>query len=86
MTFPITGTVKQNMCFRECAKIIKIAEETNCLISFMGNGKKADTKSLLSLVKLELTPGQTVVIKADGDNVIDAYRQCMDVLSAKIEV
>lgn len=85
-SYPIRGMVKQNMCFRECAKIIKIAEETGCVITFITGDKKADTKSLLALVKLELTPGQTVVIKAEGENFIEAYKQCMEVIGAKITV
>lgn len=86
MTFPIVGIVQQNMCFRECAKIIKIAEETKCIITFTSNTDSADTTSLLSLLKLKLTPGQTVVIKAEGEETVEAYKKCMEVLSAKIEI
>ncbi|MBR2216185.1 MAG: HPr family phosphocarrier protein [Selenomonadaceae bacterium] len=77
---PVVGLVKQNICFRECAKIIKIAEETGCHISITAGSRKGTTDSLLSLVQLGLTPGRTVVLSATGQAPELAFRDCLKVL------
>ena len=77
---PIVSLVKQNICFRECARIIKIAEDTGCHISITVGSQKGTTDSLLSLVKLGLTPGRTVVVTATGTAPELAFRDCLKVL------
>ena len=77
---PVVGLVKQNICFRECARIIKIAEETGCHISITAGKREGNSDSLLSLVKLGLTPGRTVIVSANGDAPELAFRDCLKVL------
>ncbi|MBR2216639.1 MAG: HPr family phosphocarrier protein [Selenomonadaceae bacterium] len=80
---PVVGLVKQKICFRECAKLIKIAEETGCRISITAGSRKGSTDSLLSLVQLELTPGRTVVLSASEASAARAYRDCLRVLDGE---
>ena len=83
MVIPFCRKSKHNICFRECVKLIKIAEETGCRISFTAGGSKGDTDSLLSLLKLGIIPGTSVVMSLSGGNVEEAYRQAMTVLEGE---
>lgn len=80
---PIVSVVKQTICFRECAKLIKIAEETGCTIHLSAGERKGSTESLLSLVRLELTPGRTVVVSVNGQAPEEAFRGCLRVLDGE---
>ncbi len=65
------------MCFREAARIAKIAKETECVIYFETKNGKGSSESILSLVKLEMKPEYTVVVTAKGKFPELAYSKCI---------
>ena len=73
----VVALIKRTVCFRECAKIIKIANENDCKITIYKGSKSGDSDSLLSIAKLELNSGQTAIIRAEGKNPEAACGQCM---------
>ena len=83
MTVPFCRTSKQNICFRECVKLIKIAEETGCTIKLTAGQQSGTTGSLLSLLKLAIVPGTPIVLSLQGENMEQAYHMCMDVLNGE---
>lgn len=62
----VIKTVQHNICLRECAKIMKIAEKYHCKIRILSNGLSGDTDSILSLAHLRMKKGDTVLVSIYG--------------------
>ena len=52
--------------FRECSKLIQIANETDTIIKLISGKKQGTTESILSLVTLGLSAGTSIVLEIDG--------------------
>ena len=60
--------VNNNICFRESAKICKLAKETDSKIKIAYKNKEANSDSILSLVNLGLTSGSEIVFSILSNN------------------
>ena len=83
VSFILVSKVK--LCFRECSKIIKVAEETGCLIEIASGTKSGDTTSILSLVNLEIGIDKSLVLTIKGENKEDAFHRVSKILNGAAE-
>ena len=83
VSFILVSKVK--LCFRECAKIVKVAEETNCLIEIASGTKSGSTESILSLVNLGILDGKSLVLTIKGKNNEEAFRRVSKILNGSAE-
>ena len=73
------------LAFRECAHIVQIAEETGCLVRIVSGKKVGTTKSILSLVNLEIIPGKTLVLSIHGARNEDAFHEIIKVINGETD-
>ena len=71
--------------FRESAHLIKIAEDTNCTITIASGKKLGTTKSILSMVNLEIMPGKSLVLNIKGERNDEAFREASKVISGETD-
>ena len=71
--------------FRESAHLVKIAEETNCLISIASGKKFGTTKSILSMVNLGILAGKSLVLNIKGARNEEAYRRVAKVIGGETD-
>lgn len=83
VSFILVSKVK--LCFRECAKIVKIAEDTNCLVEIASGTKSGTSESILSLVNLEIGTDKSLVLTIKGENNAEAFRGISKVISGTAE-
>ena len=76
---------KVNLCFRECAKIVKAAEETDCLIEIASGSKSGTTESILSMVNLEIGVDKSLVLTIRGERNAEAFRKVSKILNGTAE-
>lgn len=78
--------VAQNMLgFRECAKIVNIAKETNCKIKIASGSKIGTSDSMLSLVALEIVAEKSLVLTISGKRNDEAFREVSKIINASEE-
>jgi len=73
------------LAFRECAHIVKIAEEMGCLVRVVSGKKSGTSKSILSLVNLELMPGKSLVLNIHGARNQEAYHEIAKVINGETD-
>lgn len=71
--------------FRESAHLVKIAEETNCLISIASGKKFGSNKSIFSLVNLGITAGKSLVLNIKGERNEDAFREVSKIINGETD-
>ena len=71
--------------FRESARLIKIAEDTDCTITIASGKKLGTTKSILSMVNLEIIPGKSLVLNIKGERNEEAFREASKVISGETD-
>ena len=74
---------KNKLCFRECALIVKAAEETGCVIEIASGNKVGDTASILSLVNLGIMPDKSLVLTIRGVNNKEAFDRVSKIISGE---
>ena len=83
VSFILVSKIK--LCFRECAAIVKVAEETGCLIEIAAGTKSGTSDSILSLVNLAVTADKSLVLTIHGENNHEAFNRVSKILSGKSE-
>ena len=83
VSFILVSKIK--LCFRECAAIVKVAEDTGCLIEIAAGTKSGNTDSILSLVNLAITADKSLVLKIQGENNREAFNRVSKILSGESE-
>ena len=83
VSFILVSKVK--LCFRECAKIVKVAEDTNCLVEIASGTKSGTSESILSLVNLEITNDKSLVLTIKGERNEEAFRGISKIISGASE-
>ncbi len=83
VSFVMVSKIK--LCFRECASIVKVASETACLVEITSGAKSGDSDSILSLVNLAVTAGQSLVLKIHGENNREAFYRISKILNGEVE-
>ncbi len=84
VSFILVAKVK--LCFRECAEIIKIAEDTGCVVEMASGTKSGDSSSILSLVNLGITADKTLVLTIKGDRNKEAFDKISKIISGEASV
>ena len=77
---------KTKLCFRECAQIVKIAEDTGCVVEIASGSKVGDTSSILSLVNLAITADKSLVLTIRGVNNKEAFSKISKIISGEEKV
>lgn len=72
--------------FRECAKMVKIAQDTGCKIEIASGSKTGTSDSILSLVALEISADKSLVLTIKGDRSEDALKRISKVISGEVEL
>ena len=83
VSFRMVAKIK--LCFRECASIVKIASDTACLIEIASGTKEGTSDSILSLVNLAVTAGQSLLLKIHGENSREAFSRVSKILNGELE-
>lgn len=76
-------TAKKRLCFREAAKIMLVHKALKSKIEIVANGQMASTDSILSIVKLGIVEGTSVIITTysdDGMAADDAIRSVIAIV------
>ena len=81
VSFVMVSKIK--LCFRECAAIVKVAEDTGCLIEIAAGTKSGSSDSILSLVNLAISADKSLVLTIHGENNHDAFKRVSAILSGK---
>ena len=76
---------KVKLCFRECAKIVKIAEDTNCLIEIASGTRSGNSESILSLANLGILEGKSLVLTIKGENNVEAFKRVSKIINGDVE-
>lgn len=71
--------------FRESAHLIKIAEDTNSIISIASGKKYGSTKSILSLVNLGINKGKSLVLNIKGERNEEAFREISKIIGGETD-
>ena len=81
VSFILVSKIK--LCFRECAQIVKVAEDTGCLIEIASGTKSGTSDSILSLVNLAITADKSLVLTIHGENNREAFNRVSKIISGK---
>ena len=73
-------SMKGILGFRESALLIKISEETGTEIKIYTKGKKCSTKSIMSMVKMGLKPGELISVEFRDGDIHSAFKKAKEVL------
>ncbi len=73
------------LAFRESAHLIKVAEDTDCIISIASGKKYGTTKSILSLVNLGITSGKSLVLNIKGERNEEAFREVSKIIGGETD-
>lgn len=83
VSFRMVSKIK--LCFRECASIVKVASDTACFVEIASGTKEGNSDSILSLVNLAVTAGQSLLLKIHGDNNKEAFTRISKIISGESE-
>ena len=67
--------------FRECAALIKTAQETGCSIRLAANGQSGQADSMLDLLKMHIDKGTFVMLTITGGKLEEALPRCRDIMA-----
>ena len=83
VSFILVSKVK--LCFRECAKIVKVAEETGCVVEIASGTKSGTSESILSLANLGIVEDKSLVLTIRGEHNEDAFRKISKIINGTAE-
>ena len=70
---------------RECSHLVRIADETGCLIRLVSGKKSGSTMSILSLANLGIVKGKSLVLSIHGARNEEAFREAFKVISGETD-
>ena len=70
---------------RECSHLVRIADETGCLIRLISGKKSGSTKSILSLANLGITNGKSLVLSIHGARNEEAFHEAVKVINGETD-
>ena len=73
------------LAFRECAHIVKIAEDTGCLVRLISGKKVGNSNSILSLVNLEISSGKSLVLSIHGARNQEAFTEISKIIAGETD-
>lgn len=72
--------------FRECAKMVKIAQDTGCKFEIASGTKSGTSDSILSLAALEISANKSLVLTIKGDRNEEALKGISKIISGETEL
>lgn len=72
--------------FRECAKMVKIAQDTGCKFEIASGKKSGTSDSILSLAALEISADKSLVLTIKGDRNEEALKGISKIISGEVEL
>ena len=75
---------KVAIAFRECAQIVKIAQETDCFVEIASGSKVGNSESILSLVGLEISADKSLVLTVKGDRNKEALMRISKIIGGSV--
>ena len=76
---------KVTLGFRECAKMVKIAQDADCKFEIASGTKLGTSESILSLVTLGIVTDKSLVLTIKGEHSEEAFKDISKVISGKVE-
>ncbi len=76
---------KRKLCFRECAMLIRIAEETECRIDISVGKLHGSTESLMTLLRMKIREGTSMTVTIRGKDTYSAFHRSRDLFDDKSE-
>jgi phosphotransferase system HPr (HPr) family protein len=73
---------KSGLHARPASLLVKEASRFQCQLSLRKNDKEVDLKSILGLMSLAIMAGETVVIKAEGEDELQALTQLTSLIES----
>ena len=70
---------------RECSHLVRIAENTDCLIRLISGKKIGTTKSILSLANLGIIKGKSLVLSIHGARNEEAFHEAVKVINGETD-
>jgi phosphocarrier protein HPr len=70
---------------RAAAKLVHIASDFNSDITIRFNGKEADGKSIMGIMMLAASKGNTIELFASGPDEDEALKAIIDIISNKFD-
>lgn len=77
---------KVTLGFRECAKMVKIAQDTGCKFEIASGSKTGTSDSILSLTMLEISADKSLVLTIKGDRAEDSLKGISKIISGEVEL
>lgn len=77
---------KVTLGFRECAKMVKIAQDTNCKVEIASGSKSGTSDSILSLATLEISANKSLVLTIRGERNAEALKGISKIISGETEL
>ncbi len=74
------GIAGNTVGLRQCAELIKIAQEMDCTIYIAANHRYVKAVSILELLKLHIGKGTLVVLTIKDGDTKEVLRRCIDVM------
>ena len=75
--------IKCMLGFRESARLVAIAKKTGCVIRLAAGKRSGSTDSMLSLIRMGLREGTSVVLSIQGEDSRAAFHECVKVLDGE---
>ena len=77
---------KVTLGFRECAKMVKIAQDTACKIEIASGNNVGTSDSILSLVSLGISADKSLVLTVKGDRNEESFKGIAKIISGEVEL
>ena len=74
---------KEGMRSKNAAYFIQVANKFNSLITIEKDNKRVNAKSIMGVLSLALTKGQTIIMTADGDDEAQAIKELEQVIKGE---
>ena len=81
----ITVRLEDGLDARPIAMLVQIASRHESSIHLVAEGKKVNAKSIMGMMSMALSQGETVTIVAEGSDEKEAVEHISDYLSGKAE-
>ena len=69
--------------FRECAKIVNIAKETDTVVKIASGKKSGSSESIMSLASLGIVPEKSLVLTIEGERNEEAFHDIVKIINGE---
>ena len=83
---PVTVDLENGLHLVPCSRIAELASRFDCQIRIMKGDQEVDAKTILDLMTLEATCGESLVLAATGSDAQEAVHQLTKLFASGFEV